>query len=372
MACSRGPKQRLRRFLATSRNSQGWSGCAQELYNDLEFMNAPPTKCWHRPLALLAFVLFVLGLSSPPVALCQELERADEVVANLAGGRVIVHVAKEEIVFAAIDEPIEANSIPPRLLNIDYGHVGVLLGASEWRHTADPEAVRLDKDFPHVTAGNPKYDTNPDEVAPDLETMGVAFLERLRPLVSQLQRKIDFKPDEALLEVVVIGYAKDYGPEVWTIEYRIQQEEVATRGDFWQTRLLRPRFTQLYPPEKKEPKTLVEVRYPPSIEGPTLQQLIQGNYPDLEDLTKAEPRFLKVMESIDRGQANKAAPQDSSDFLRAALPIIAGKSKYFLGTMTDREFHWVVPPPEPVEKAKEDKNRPPDAPTLRRKPGSSR
>lgn len=317
-------------------------------------------------MAARTLVVFCLVQAQPSSG--QERERNDEIVANLAGGRVIVHVARDEIVFAAIDQPIEANSIPPRVLSIDSGHIGVLLGASEWRHTADPEPVRLDKDFPHITPGNANYAANPDEAAPDLETMGVAFLERLRPLVSQLQRKIDFKPDEALFEVVVIGYARDYGPEVWTIEYRIQQEEVATRGDYWQTRLLRPRFTQLYPPEKHEPKTLVEVRYPPTMEGPTLLQLIQGNYPDIEDFSKRDPKLLKVMESIDRGQANKAAPQDSADFLRGVLPIIAGKSKFFLGTITERGFDWVVPPAEPIENAKEDKNRPPEAPSLRRKP----
>lgn len=313
-------------------------------------------------VALLLLIPFVR------TAATQELNRGDEIVANLAGGRVIVHVAKEEIIFAAIDNPIETSAIPPRVLSIDSGHIGVLLGASEWRHTADPVPVRLDKDFPRLGGTNPNYAPNPDEIAPDLDTMGVAFLERLRPLVSQLQHKIDFPADEPLFEVVVIGYLHDYGPEVWTIEYHVQQEEIATRGDFWQTRLQRPRFTQLYPPEKKEPKTLVEVRYPANIEGPTLLQLIQGNYPDLEDLAKGQPRFLKVLEDIDRGQANKAAPQDASDFLRAAVPIIAGKSKYFIGTMTERGFDWIVPPDEPVEKAKEDKNRPPDAPSLRRKP----
>jgi len=303
-----------------------------------------------------------------PAAAAQELNRGGEIVANLAGGRVIVHVAKDEIIFAGIDHPIEANSIPPRVLSIDSGHIGVLLGASEWRHTADPVPVRLDRDFARLGGTSPYYSSNPDEIAPDLDTMGVAFLERLRPLVSQLQHRIDFPADEPLFEVVVIGYLHDYGPEVWTIEYRIQQEEIATRGDFWQTRLLRPRFTQLYPPEKHEPKTLVEVRYPSNMEGPTLLQLIQGNYPDFDDLAKGQPRFLKVLEDIDHGQANKAAPQDSSDFLRAAVPIIAGKSKYFIGTMTERGFDWVVPPDEPVEKAKEDKNRPPEAPSLRRKP----
>jgi hypothetical protein len=38
-----------------------------------------------------------------------------------------------------------------------------------------------------------------------------------------------------------------------------------------------------------------------------------------------------------------------------------------MGTMEEqRGFDWVVPPDEPIEKAVEDKNRPPEAPTLRR------
>jgi len=317
------------------------------------------SKCFF----LLACIAFA------QIALAQERERGDEIVANLAGGRVIIHVARDKIVFAAIDQPVEPNSIPPRVLSIDHSHIGVLLGASEWRIPADPKPVRLDRDFPHVPGKNPHYAADPDEVAPDLDVIGVAFLERLRPLVSQLHHKIEFKPDEALFEVVIIGFApEDYGPEVWTLEYRIQQEEIATRGDFWQTRLLRPRFTQLYPPEKKAPKTLVEVRYPDTIQGPTLQQLIQGNDPDIEKLYRGDPKFSKVAESIDRGQANKAVPEDATDFLRAVLPLISEKAKFILGTMTEGGFDWVVPPDEPVEKAKEDKNQPPDAPTLHRKP----
>ena len=321
-------------------------------------------------IARLSFCFFVLACLIPAQSsFAQDRARGDEIVANLAGGRVIIHVARDKIVFAAIDQPIEANSIPPRVLSINATHIGVLLGASEWRETADPKPVRLDKDFPQVTGRNKNYAANPDEIAPDLDAIGVAFLERLRPLVSQLQHKIDFKPDEALFEVVLIGFAPDdYGPEVWSIEYRIQQEEISTRGDFWQTRILRPRFTQLYPPEKHSPKTLVEVRYPDTIPGPSLQQLIEGNDPDIDHLSQADPKFLKVEEEIDRGQANKAAPQDATDFLRAVLPLIAGKSRFIMGTMTEAGFDWVVPPDEPVEKAKADKNKPPDAPTLRHKP----
>ncbi len=320
-----------------------------------------------RILVSWCFCMFVCFVSAS-LSHAQESERGGEIVANLAGGRVIIHVAKDKIVFAAIDQPFEPSSIPPRVLSIDRSHIAVLLGASEWRVTSDPKPVRLDRDFPHLTGKNPHYAVDPEEVAPDLDVIGVAFLERLRPLVSQLHHKIEIKPDEPLFEVVLIGFAPDdYGPEVWTIEYRIHQEVLATRGDFWQTRLLRPRFTQLYPPEKKAPKTLVEVRYPETIPGPTLQQLIAGNDPDIEKVYRADPKLSKVAENIDQGQANKAAPQDATDFLRAVIPLISEKAAFILGTMTEGGFDWVVPPDEPVEKAKEDKNQPPDAPSLHRR-----
>ncbi|HKN75792.1 MAG TPA: hypothetical protein VJW94_11490 [Candidatus Acidoferrum sp.] len=332
-------------------------------------MKVLTTYSYRRFTAISLCLVFVACFASAQFSRAQDSEHADEIVADLAGGRVIVHVARDKIVFAAIDQPVEPSSIPPRVLSIDRSHIGVLLGASEWRIPADPKPVRLDRDFPHVSGKNPSYAVNPDEVAPDLDVIGVAFLERLRPLVSQLHHKIEFKPNEAILEVVIIGFAPDdYGPEVWTLEYRIQQEEIAARGDYWQTRLLRPRFTQLYPPEKHAPKTLVEIRYPDTIPGPTLQQLIQGNDPELDSLSRGEPKFSKVLESIEQGQANKALPEDATDFLRAALPLISEKSKFILGTMTERGFDWIVPPDEPVEKAKQDKNQPPDAPSLRRKP----
>ena len=67
------------------------------------------------------------------------------------------------------------------------------------------------------------------------------------------------------------------------------------------------------------------------------------------------------------GTAQKAAPVDSVDYMRAVVPLIAGTSRFIIGTMGEqRGLDWVIPPSEPVEKAEEDKNRPPDAPTLRR------
>jgi len=133
------------------------------------------------------------------------------------------------------------------------------------------------------------------------------------PLTAQLHHKIDLLPDEPLLEMVLIGYApKGYGPEVWTVEYRVEQTQVATRGEYWQTRVLRPRFTQLYPPEKKAPRMIVEARYPAEMKAPTLMALIQGNDPVVAQLRRSDVRFAKVLEAVDKGQAQKASPVDSA------------------------------------------------------------
>ena len=298
----------------------------------------------------------------------------DEIVANLAGGRVIVHVARDgNIVFAAINEPVEAGGVPPRVLEVDSTHVAVLLGASEWRLPADPNPVRLDRNFERVHGRDPKYQYDPGEAEPDLETIGVEVLEKLRPLTAQLHHKIDLLPDEPLLEMVLIGYApKGYGPEVWTVEYRVEQTQVATRGEYWQTRVLRPRFTQLYPPEKKAPRIIVEARYPAETKAPTLMALIQGDDPVIAQLRRSDVRFAKMLEAVDKGQAQKASPVDSADFFRALLPLISEKQTFILAKMEEQHgFDWIVPPDEPVERAKkgeEDKNRPPEAPSLRRRP----
>ncbi len=304
----------------------------------------------------------------------QQRDAENEIIANLAGGRVIVHVTKDEvIVFGAIDQPVEAGSVPPRVLQLDSTHVGILLGASEWRLPADPKPVRLDSEFQHIGGRDPRERGNGVDAEPDLEAIGVSFLERLRPLVSQLHHKIEIAGDEPLFSVVVIGYApRQGGPEVWTVEYRIQQQQVGAREEYWQTRILRPRFEQLYPPEKHAPRTIIEVRYPAATKGPTVVELIQGNDPRVAQLRGGEPRFAKVLDSIDRGQAQKAVSLDATDFMRALLPLLAGKNSFLLAKMEEEHgLDWIVEPAEPVNKAeaaKDDKDRPADAPTLRKRP----
>ncbi len=313
-------------------------------------------------LALLA-ALLTFAASAP----AQE----DEIVANLAGGRIIIQVTRDAIIFGAIDHPLEATSVPPRVAQIDRGHIAVFFGASEWQLPAAPKPIRLDRETERVYAADPKYQ-QPGAPESDLEQIGVGFLEKLRPLVSQLHHKIDLKPDEPLLQIVLIGYApKDYGPEVWLIEYRVEQSQPGASEEYLQTHVLRPRFTQLYPPEKHEARTLMEIRFPDNLPGVPLLGLLQQNDPRIAKIRSSEPRFNKLTEFIERGQANKAVTEDASDFLRAVLPVLAGDSQFIQATLGESAgFRWVVPPVEPAEKEikAEDKNRPPDAPTLRRKP----
>jgi hypothetical protein len=300
----------------------------------------------------------------------------DEIVANLAGGRVVIHVANDGIVFAAIDHPLEAKSVPPRVATVGSSHIGIFFGASEWQVPAQPKPIRLDRNVSDVRSSASDTYRAPGSGEADLELIGVGFLEKLRPLVSQLHHKIDLKADEPLLEIVLIGYApQGYGPEVWLIDYHAEQESVSATSDFWQTRILRPRFTQLYPPEKHQAKTLIETRFPANLLDIPLTGLIQQNDPRIAQLRSSDSRFNKVAEYIERGQANKVLMRDAGDFLRAALPFLAGNAHFVEGEVGESGgFEWIVPPEEPREKAQrdEDKDRPPDAPTLMRKPNPNR
>jgi len=318
-------------------------------------------------MRLLSLALMSIGLVVLPTS-AQE----DEIVANLAGGRVLIHVTRDAIIFGAIDHPLEAKSVPPRVAVIGNSHIGIFFGASEWQIPAQPRPIRLDRDIGDVRPNTKGYYQPLGSGDPDLETIGVAFLEKLRPLVSQLHHKFDLKPDEPLFEIVLLGYApNNYGPEVWLIEYGAEQESVGSRAEYWQTHILRPRFTQLYPPEKHQPKTLLEVRFPADLQGIPLLGLIQQNDPRFSRLRSSDARFSKVVEDIERGQANKANSEDAADFLRAALPLLAGDARFIEGKMPESGgFDWIVPPQEPVEKVQrgQDKERPADAPTLMRKP----
>lgn len=334
-------------------------------------METPRGRAALRTAIAAAFAVFLACAAN----IAEAQDRDDEIVATLAGGRVIVHATRENVIFIAINEPIEeTGAVPPRVLSLDSHHIGIMFGSSEWRIPAEPNPIRLDKQLTRIANQDPNFAGSYNgDAEPDLETIGVAFLEKLTPLAARLHHKVDFPADQPLFKLVVIGFGPaDYGPEVWTMEYRMTQEMISSRGDFWQTKVLRPRFEQIYPPDKKSPKKLVETCYPSACKGPTLQQLIEGNEPSLTKLSGSDPKWAKAADFIAKGQAQKALTPDTAAFLRAAIPLVYDKRQFVMGTFEEQHgFDWIVPPDEPVERAKqekpEDKNRPPEAPTLRRR-----
>jgi hypothetical protein len=285
-----------------------------------------------------------------------------EIVVNLAAGRVAVVVAKDGIAIGATQEEAEAGSRPPAVVQVSERRVGILLGAVEWLQpgTGAP-AVRMDRELLKsmgAVAGPKRLQA---EHADDLQELGLQMLEALRPLTSRLHRRLELGPDEPILEILLVGYLPDYGPEVWSIRYHVVQEPV--RGDYWRTRIQRPRYTQLYPPEKGEPRTLIEVSYPPQAGAPLLEHAKSAP-------PSSDAQIARAHQSIRNGESHKAKVADALPWLRRLLDTSAPPDATQIVAVIHehKDFEWVLAPPEPVERAADDPTRDPTAPTLRKKP----
>lgn len=337
------------------------------LFSALETTGMNFAKHCHRTI-LLSFVFICVCLwFSPSLGTAQEA--GQEVVANLAAGRVVIYVARDGIVVGTVEQRLEPGSRPPLVIPLGERRIGILLGAAEWSAPAlGQPPVQLDRELPRLAAESAPRRLQDDSFqASDIESLGVAFLERLRVVAGQLHSKLDLQPDEPLAELLLVGYTEQYGPEVWNLRYRVVQEVL--RGNFWRTRVMRPSYTQLYPPEKGQPRTLIEVRYPPEGSDPTLLELLQKNDPRLSRLRIADPQMIRATEHVARGETHKAPAADAAAFLRAALPIIAEPdANLVLGIIREESgLEWILAPPEPLEKADKGKPREPGAPTLRKK-----
>ena len=301
-------------------------------------------------------------------------EGARDVVANLAAGRVVIGVAEGGIVIGVTGAPApnaEPGSHPPLVVPLGGRRVAVLLGAVEWISPAGGRPpVRLDRELASLVSQSmrPRLGAESERNASDIETLGVAMLEQLRAVTVDLHSKLDFKPDEPLLDLILADYLEGYGAEVWLLRYRVAQD--ALRGEYWRTRVLRPSYTQLYPPEKGQPRTLMEVRYPPDDPTPALLELLRGNDPRLVKLGAGDPHTARAIQAIVRGESHKAPVKDLADLLHGALDAtLAANTKLVLGVLQEqRGFEWILAPPEPPQKAQEGKPREPGAPTLKKPP----
>lgn len=304
-----------------------------------------------------------------------------EVAVNLAEGRVVVCATKDGIILAAMDAHSEADSRAPAIAIFSPVRMGVMLGAVEWvQPDSKDQPIRLDEEFRRIVAA--AFDTSGQhrdaDTASDIEIVGIAVLERVRQLAGLLHHKIALGEDEPLIRIVLAGYVQDYGPEAWTIDYRIRQD--ALGNDIWRTRVLRPSYNQLYPPEKGKPKTFMEVRYPPENRAngePELLDLLQQNDSRLVQIRAPNPIEAKAVTLAVEGQSQKADAASLVAFLKAALPAIASpETKLTMATVDyDRGFQWILAPPKapappPGETPKDQTPEEPEKPTLRRKSGN--
>jgi hypothetical protein len=210
---------------------------------------------------------------------------------------------------------------------------------------------------------------NPDPSEPtDIEQIGVGGLELLRPLVSQLHHKLDLAPDEPLFEILLADYAENYGPEIWSLQYRIRQDNLG--NDYWETHILRPAYYQIYPPEKGSAHTFMEAQYPGNLPSLGLVTRLAQNDPQIMRSRSASTAVDQAVKAIADGHSEKAAGGPVADFLRVSLPDIAGNKAGLALAQLDakRGFQWIVPPTEapPPPLPTQTKPAEPGAPSLRK------
>lgn len=329
---------------------------------------ATPSRVSRRMrLFVLAFTFFqVIAL---PLKLPAQENRGGEIVANLATGRVVFCVTHDAIIVAATSGGGEVGSRPPAVLPVGSGRIAVLLGAIDWTAPGTAKTTRFDSELPAVAANALRRPTQkPIDQPSEIEDIGVGMLELIRPLVDQIHHKLGLAPDEPLVELILADYVQSYGPEIWKLQYRVHQEILA--NDYWQTRILRPAYLQLYPPEKGQPRTFVETDYPASIPQLQLAARIARPDPQFDRIARSSPEVSEAVASIAAGNSPKAASSPTSDFLRAAIPLAGGNEQNLVLAVLDmnRGFAWLLAPQEPIPPGKtQTQPSEPDAPSLRRR-----
>jgi hypothetical protein len=299
----------------------------------------------------------------------------EEIVANLAAGRVVIAVVKDAILIATLEDPIEAQTRPPTPVQLSSKRTGVILGPVEWfSPSSQQELARIDRELPHLRARaiaqTPHIGQSQEGAeAADIEAIGQGLLERLNEVVKDLHERITLPAGEPFVELIVADFLPGYGPEVWQLTYPLKQSP--ERGDFWDTHVLRPVYLQFWPPEKGQPHSLVEFHYPPSVATPALLDLLRQKDPRLEKI-RTDPKMAEVAQRFLDGQSGKILAGDATQFLRAALESIAPpKARETMASIGfETGFEWILqPPPEPKGLTpRKEKERPADAPTLRHQP----
>lgn len=294
----------------------------------------------------------------------------DEIVANLAAGRVIIAVIKDSILIATIENQIEPQTQLPVPVELGSRQAGVFLGAVEWiSPSSQIEIARLDRELPHLhgraTSQSPRLQPAESGVeAGDIDSIGHGVAERLNEIAKNLHGKVNLPPDEPVALVILADYAGNYGPEVWQLTFTLKQ--AMQREDYFDTHVPLPEYRQFWPPEKGQPHTLVEFHYPPEDSSPTLIDLIRKGDPGIDKLCSSDAKMRDVRDRFLRGESNKVLAIDALQFLRAALGVVASPNarETVASISAESGFTWILKPPAEPQKPGQEKERPEDAPSL--------
>jgi hypothetical protein len=334
-----------------------------------------------RTVALVGFFLTLVILAQPLAA--QETSEApgEEVVVNLATGRVIIAVVKDAILIATIENPIEPQTHPPIPVQLSGRRAGIMLGAVDWfSPSSQLELARLDRELPRLrahfanAAPGPHLDqagTNAE--ATDIESVGQGVFERLNVVANNLHAKLDWPPDDPVADLILADYIEGYGPEVWQLTFLIKQE--MQRLDYYDTHISHPTYVQMWPPEKGQPHTLVEFQYPPDKTQPTLLDLLRQKDPRIEKICTSDAKIRDVADGLLAGQSNKLLSVDAAQFLRAALAVLSPPNarQTMAAIGLESGFEWILrPPAEPkrpiTAKQRDQEHHEEEAPSLLKPP----
>jgi hypothetical protein len=339
-----------------------------------------PRRCLQKQaiLALSAGVVLAMALlACAPRAASQDRTdvQTEETVASLASGRVVIAVVKNAILVATVENPVEADTRVPAPVPLGGLRMGLILGAVRWTSPSTQRDIAdLDLDLPHlrghlIASGPHLLDGQAGIEANDIEDVGEGLLTRLNEVARNLHAKVDLPPDDPLAELLLVDFLPSYGPEVWQVAYKVKQEE--QQAGYWTTRVLRPSYLQFWPPEKGQPRTLVEFAYPPENRPTEMLELLRRKDPRLQKLIASDAKMADVAAHFLQGDSSKVLPADATQFLRAALGAIAPPSarQTMAILQPDSGFEWILPPPpEPTKPGYPPAQRSPGAPTLNNAP----
>jgi hypothetical protein len=302
----------------------------------------------------------------------------DEIVANLAAGRVVIAVVKDAILIGTVENAIEAETRPPTPVELSGNRAAIMLGPVEWVAPASRvELAQFNRELPHLRSQAPASRAPrlaqgaEGNEASDIESIGQGLLERLSEVARGLHNRITLPSNEPLAELVIADYLPAYGPEVWQMSYGLEQ--LQQHGDYWDTRVERPKYLQFWPPEKGQPHTLVEFHYPPEQPSRSLLELLRMKDPRLEKLCVADQKMKEVADRFVAGESGKLGAAETTAFLRAALNVIAPDARQTMATVgRESGFAWVLKPPaEPKGPTlQREPQRPEGAPSLLHPPAS--